>query len=205
MIKPSITDESLFMSFLRRSMYALWYFCRPPWDSGITPPELLEFLQTCPAGRAIDLGCGTGTNVITLARLGWQVTGVDFIPAAIALARRKARQAGVNVDFRAGDVTRLDGINGSFDFALDLGCYHSLLEKERTAYLRQLDLVLAPMGTWFLYAFLRSPRDDSDVGLSPDDLDQIGVRFHLRSRSDGYDRGDHPSAYFIFEKLSNAE
>ena len=82
-------------------MFSLWYFRRPPWDSGITPPELLEYLESRPAaGRAIDLGCGTGTNVITMARMGWQVTGVDFVPKAIDLAREKARKAGLRLDDR---------------------------------------------------------------------------------------------------------
>ena len=176
-------------------MFSLWYFRRPPWDSGITPPELLEYLESRPAaGRAIDLGCGTGTNVITMARMGWQVTGVDFVPKAIDLAREKARKAGVNVDLRVGDVTRLDGINGPFDFALDLGCFHGLTESERSAYLKQLDRLLAPDGTWFMYTFLRSAQDNSGAGLSSHDLLQIQERFKLRSRSDGFDRGDPGSS-----------
>jgi 2-polyprenyl-3-methyl-5-hydroxy-6-metoxy-1,4-benzoquinol methylase len=202
MIWPSITDESIFMSFLRRLAYVFWYFRRPPWDSGITPPELLEFLKTCPPGRAIDLGCGTGTNVINLARQGWRVTGVDFVPGAIEQAKKKALLAGVSVDFRVGDVTRLDGIQGPFDFALDLGCYHSLSGTERAAYLNQLERLLAPGGAWFLYAFLRTAGQDLITALSPQDLEQIQAHFRLSSRMDGFDRGKHPSAYFIFVKLN---
>ena len=40
---------------LRRLSFNFWYFRKPPWDSGISPPELLEFIQTHPAGKAIDL------------------------------------------------------------------------------------------------------------------------------------------------------
>jgi ubiquinone/menaquinone biosynthesis C-methylase UbiE len=204
-MRLSITDESFSMSFLRRIMYVLWYFRRPPWDSGVTPPELLDFLKSSPIGRVIDLGCGTGTNAITLARLGWQVTGVDFIPMAIEQARKKARQAGVQVNLCLGDVTRLDGIDGFFDFALDLGCYHSLTVQERKAYLHQLERVLAPGGIWFVYAFLSSPQNDSGVGLSPGDLEQIQTLFRIYSRRDGYNRGDQPSAYFIFKKFNIGE
>jgi SAM-dependent methyltransferase len=188
------------MSFLSRIAFNLWYFRRPPWDSGVTPPELLDFLKGRPAGRAIDLGCGTGTNVITLARLGWQVTGVDFASRAIDQARKKMKQSGVNADLRVGDVTRLDGIDGPFSFILDLGCFHGLSEKERENYLGQIDRTLASGGNWFMYAFLRPPQDISPLGLSPVDLERISARFVLRSRIDGFERGSRPSAYFIFEK-----
>ena len=189
------------MSFLSRVAFNLSYFLHPPWDSGLTPPELLAFLKEHPAGRAIDLGCGTGTNVITLARLGWQVTGVDFASGAIAQARKKMKQAGVSADLRVGDVTRLDGIDGPFNFVLDLGCFHSLPWPEKAAYLRQLERILAPGGTWFMYGFLRPIGIDSGTGLSVEDLAKFKRSFRLTWRSDGFDRGAHPSAYFIFEKL----
>ncbi len=200
---PSITYESNFMSFLRRIMFALWYFRRPPWDSGVTPPELREFLRVRPVGRAIDLGCGTGTNSIVMAQLGWQVTGVDFIPAAIQKARNKARQAGLNLTLLVGDVTRLDGITGPFELVLDLGCYHTLMVKEKAAYLRQLDRVMVSGSVWFLYGFLSSDENISDLGLSPGDLERIQAQFVLLTRLDGYDRGDRPSAYFVFQKRNN--
>jgi SAM-dependent methyltransferase len=187
------------MSFLSRIAFNLSYFVHPPWDTGVTPPELLAFLKDTPAGRAIDLGCGTGTNVITLARLGWQVTGVDLASRAIDKAREKVKLAGVEADLRVGDVTRLDGVTGPFNFVLDLGCFHGLSEKEKGDYLRQIDRILAPGGTWFMYAFLRPPRDVSPPGISPVDLERITTRFVLRSRIDGRDRGDRSSAYFIFE------
>ncbi len=188
------------MPNLSRIAFNLWYFFHPPWDSGISPPELLAFLGNLPAGRAIDLGCGTGTNLITLARLGWQVTGVDYALRAIHEARKKMRLAGVAADLRVGDVTRLDGITGPFDLALDLGCFHGLTEPGRQAYLAQLDRILAPGGIWFLYAFLRPEGELAPPGLSSVDLARISARYSLRSRLDGFERGQRPSAYFIFER-----
>ena len=193
------------MSFFSRIAFNLWYFIHPPWDTGLTPPELLAFLKDTPAGRAIDLGCGTGTNVITLARLGWQVTGVDLASRAIDKARKKAKLAGAEADLRVGDVTRLDGVSGPFNFVLDLGCFHGLTEKEKGDYFRQINRILAPGGTWFMYAFLLPPRDVSPPGLSPVDLERITARFVLRSRIDGRDRGDRSSAYFIFEHKALVE
>jgi hypothetical protein len=111
----------------------------------------------------------------------------------------------VQADFRVGDVTRLEGISGPFDFALDLGCFHGLSEQGREAYLARLHSLLAPGGIWFLYAFLRPGGDQAPLGLSPLDLERIMTCFTLRSRLDGFERGQRPSAYFIFEHQALVE
>ena len=98
-----------------------------PWDTGVSPPELTEFIRSHAPGRALDLGCGTGTNVITLAQHGWWVTGVDFAWRAIRVARRKARRSGVEVELQVADVTRGDAVSGPYDLVLDLGCFHNLM------------------------------------------------------------------------------
>ncbi|HEY3476068.1 MAG TPA: class I SAM-dependent methyltransferase, partial [Anaerolineales bacterium] len=125
-------------NLIRRLLFNYWYFGRPPWDTQVSPPELLEFIQNHEPGRAIDLGCGTGTNVVTLAEAGWRVTGVDFAPRAIKLAREKASKAGVQAEFFVSDVTKLQGISGPFEFALDLGCFHGIPDNRRMKYLEQL-------------------------------------------------------------------
>ncbi len=183
----------------RRLNFSLWYFFHPPWDSGISPPELLDFISHHPPGRAIDLGCGTGTNVITLVQHGWQVTGIDFAPRAIRLARKKMKQAGVKADVSVGDVTRLDGITGPFDLALDLGCFHGV--PDRSAYLAQLTRVLAPGGHWLLYGMLKSEGDRSRPGITPADLDLIqSSGLVLLSRQDGWNQRNRPSAWFLYQR-----
>ena len=182
---------------LRRLNFNLWYFFRPPWDSGISPPELLDFISHHPAGRAIDLGCGTGTNVITLVQHGWQVTGIDFAPRAIRLAKRKMKQTGIQADVSVGDVTRLQGIQGPFDLALDLGCFHGL--PNRPAYLAELRRVLAPGGHWLMYGILKTASGDSRPGLTAADIDLVqSSGFQLLSRKDGWNSRGRPSAWFIF-------
>src|SRR6266511_3280582 len=59
---------------------------RTPWDTGVTPPEVVELVEgktPLPPGRALDLGCGTGNEVAYLARHGWTATGVDLVQVAI--------------------------------------------------------------------------------------------------------------------------
>jgi SAM-dependent methyltransferase len=184
---------------LRRLNFSLWYFFRPPWDSGISPPELFEFIAQHSPGRAIDLGCGTGTNVITLLQRGWQVTGIDFAPRAISLARRKLKRAGVQADLRIGDVTRLDGIRGPFDLALDIGCFHGL--PSQAAYLSQLTRLLAPGGHWLMYGRLKTEAADSPVGLTPESLNLIAsTGLELVSRTDGVDKHSRPSAWLLYRR-----
>lgn len=183
---------------LRRWHFNLWYFLRPPWDRGISPPELFEFMEHHAPGRAIDLGCGTGTNVITLAQHGWQVTGVDFAPRAIQMAKKKIKQAGVRANVMVGDVTELNGIDGPFDLALDMGCFHGV--PDRPAYLRQLLRVLAPGGYWLVYTMFRSG-PERRPGLTDDDLKLIGnTDLRLLQRMDGVDRHDRPSAWFLYQR-----
>src|SRR5271157_1705061 len=118
------------MNFLRRINFNFWYFSRPPWDSGISPPELFDFISKHPAGRAIDLGCGTGTNIITLAQYGWQVVGIDFAPRAIQIAKRKIKNSNIQAGLRVSDATQLNGIDGPFDLALDMGCFHGIEKRK---------------------------------------------------------------------------
>ena len=132
-----------------------YWFRRPRWDTGITPPELVDLIETqkIPVGRTLDLGCGTGTNVIYLAQNGWQAVGVDYVGKAIETAKRKARAAQVDVQFYQGDVTRLDFLQPPFDLALDIGCFHSINANQRAAYIAGLRRLLRPGGIYLVYAF----------------------------------------------------
>jgi SAM-dependent methyltransferase len=187
-------------NLLRRFLFHYWYFGQPPWDTGVSPPELLDFIQNHKPGRAIDIGCGTGTNVITLANAGWQVTGVDFAPRAIKLARQKSSEAGVQAEFLLRDATKLQGIHGPFDLAFDLGCFHGIHQKGRAEYLEQLHRVLAPGGFWLMYSFLKGEFSKSGTGLAEWDIDQILTVLALIWRRDGTDKRRGPSAWFLFQK-----
>ena len=187
-------------NLLRRFLFHYWYFGQPPWDTGVSPPELLDFIQNHEPGRAIDIGCGTGTNVITLANAGWSVTGVDFAPRAIKLARQKTSKAGVHAELLVKDVTTMQGIHGPFDLAFDLGCFHGIPQKGRAKYLEQLQRILAPGGFWLVYGFLKTEPDQPGTGLAEWDIDQILTLMALIWRRDGFDKGDRSSAWFLFQK-----
>lgn len=190
------------MNLLTRLIFNLWYLRRPPWDSGISPPELLEFIQTHPPGRALDLGCGSGTSSITLARAGWQVTGVDFASRAIQTAKRKTKNVNARVDFLVADVTHLPPslFSTPYDLALDIGCFHGLSKGQRAAYLDNLERLLAPRGYWLLYGFFKSAPDASGPGLAAPEPDAFAARFPLQWRKDGFDKKKRPSVWLLFQK-----
>jgi len=133
------------------------------WDRARPLPDLVEFIEgeSAPApGRALDLGCGTGTDSVYLAGRGWEVTGVDMVPRALALARRRAAAAGVSPRFLRGDVTRLRelGVGEGYTLLLDFGCFHTLPPDRREAYVRGVSEVAAPGATFLLFGFARPPR-----------------------------------------------
>jgi SAM-dependent methyltransferase len=168
-------------------MFSIWYWLprRPPWDTQITPPEVERFVAAHPPGRAVDLGCGNGTNVVYLARHGWDVVGVDFVGRAIATARRRARDAGVRASFHVADVTRLGFLNGPFDLALDIGCGHTLPLSDRPAYAAEVSRLVRPGGTYLLYAF--APGGPA-VGMTREDVVGTFTGFELVAVEEGTGR-----------------
>lgn len=188
-------------NIIRRLSFEHWYWLgRTPWDTGISPPELLDFIETHKPGRAIDIGCGTGTNVVTLAVAGWQVTGIDFASRAIRKAKRKAMEADVWPDLYVRDATAMYGISGPFDLAFDLGCFHGVLQERRENYLDELDRVLAPGGFWLMYGFLMADADHAQPGMDEAAIRLLATRFTLLSRRDSFDNRGRNSAWFLFQK-----
>src|SRR5215470_19319030 len=63
-----------------------------PWDTGTPDPLLVDMIESraIVPGRALEIGCGTGTNAIYLAQHGFEVIGVDISPLAVENARAKS-------------------------------------------------------------------------------------------------------------------
>jgi SAM-dependent methyltransferase len=109
-----------------------------PWDTGEPSSELVRVvaedrIQPC---RAIELGCGTGTNCVWLAQQGFEVTGADLSPLAVQRARERAQAAGVQVRFVEADVLNLLHLGEPFQFFFDRGCYHVVRRIDPAAYVQ---------------------------------------------------------------------
>lgn len=183
-----------------------YWLKRTPWDTGLTPPEVIELAQRRfpQGGRAIDVGCGTGTNAVYLAQRGFRVLGIDVSRRAIGLARRRARQAGVACDLRVGDVTKLDRLPdaGEFDLAIDIGCFHSLSPAGRQAYAHGLRERVARGGVYVLYAFCPRRIGVRRIGVSPDEVGSLFADgFLAQDVRVGTDTGSgRASAWYTLER-----
>ncbi len=154
-----------------------------PWDHSEPPPEIITLSNELPPGRAIDLGCGTGRACIWLARAGWQVDGIDFVPEAIAIARERVAAAGVadKVRLFVADATRLDFLTEPYDLAIDVGCGHGFSEPELNAYLDEVQRLLKPGGLFAFFAHLRTPTTP-DTAILKTHIEQPLLLAALQSR-----------------------
>ena len=169
-----------------------------PWDTGISPPELLEAIENPPAGvprRMLDIGCGTGTNCLTLAQQGWQTVGVDFAQLAIDTATQKAQavadeiaRAGGSARFFVADVTRLapPAPDDRFSLLLDLGCLNGIPLAQRADYAKMAAEQALPGALFLLYAHLPVAGRELPRGITPEELDQLlAGAFRLERREMG--------------------
>lgn len=173
---------------------------KPRWDTGIVPPEVEAFVGSHTPGRALDLGCGTGTNLLYLAQHGWQVVGVDFSRQAVRAARKRLRSTGLTADVQVGDVTRLTGVRDEYNYVLDIGCYHQLSQDGRKAYQMNLKRLLAPGGVWMIYGHCGEVGSNQGHGLTEDDINELGGILELQQRVNGQEGAHKPSVWLWFEQ-----
>lgn len=185
------------MNIIQIIYFNLAYLRNPPWDTGISPPELFDFIKANPSGKALDLGCGTGTNIITLAKNDWCVTGIDVVPLAILQAHKKIKSANVTAKLHIADITKLVNLQEEFDLILDIGCYHSINQRFVPHYLNNIKRFLKIGGTYLLYGFTNRRLDST--GLTDVHLDALGKFLKLIERKNGKDRG-RSAAWFKFIK-----
>jgi SAM-dependent methyltransferase len=137
-----------------------------PWEGHPLAQSLRNLVEgndsepALPAGAALELGCGTGDAAIYLAKQGWQVTAVDFVPTALDKARTKAHVEGVDVNFVHADVRHLRqaGITGPVQLIVDNGCLHNMNDDDRDAYVREVSAVAAPDARLLIVAFIPGGR-----------------------------------------------
>ena len=84
-----------------------------------------------PGMEVLDVGCGTGNAAIPAARLGARVTGLEPWPELLAIARERAADAMVEIDWVEGDPAELPFEDGRFDVVTSIGGHASVDEMRR--------------------------------------------------------------------------
>lgn len=144
-----------------------------PWDAGRPQPAVIRLAaQGAFAGRVLDVGCGTAENSLHLASLGLTVVGVDVAPTALAAARDRAAERGLDATFRIADALQLDRLNESFDSVLDCGLFHTFDDDERQSCVVSLAATTAIGGTLRLLCF----SDATPAGGGPRRVSQEELR-----------------------------
>jgi SAM-dependent methyltransferase len=123
------------------------------------------------AGAVLDAGCGSGENTLHVASLRLSVLGVDVAETALEIAREKARNRGIEVEFAAADAFELQRLGRMFETVLDCGLFHALDGDERTRYVASLASVTRHNGTLYVLCF-----SDSGPDTGPHPVSQAELR-----------------------------
>ena len=120
-----------------------------PWDTGRPDRNLQEltFSSGITPCKALELGCGTGTNAIWLARQGFDVTAVEISESALLQAR--AKQDADQCTFVQADFLTMPTPEQRYGFVFDLGCFHYFHEEaERVLFAQRVSESLQAEGLW---------------------------------------------------------
>jgi SAM-dependent methyltransferase len=124
------------------------------WDFDPTPIELEEAAAALKPGRALGLGCRSGRQAVELAKLGWNVTVLDDDASAVALARRNASAANVEVTFQISNVASPEGfeLKGEFDLLFDIRSFQQVPIESRPDYERNVSRAAREGAAYVLFA-----------------------------------------------------
>ncbi len=117
----------------QRATWALGEYDRIADGLAISTDQTLRVAQLRPGERALDVATGTGITALAARERGAEVTGVDLTPELLAVARRKAEQAGLEIDFREGDAEALPFPDASFDVVLSTCGHMFATDQEKVA------------------------------------------------------------------------
>jgi SAM-dependent methyltransferase len=176
----------------------------PPSRATERPPNahLRAEVADLPPGRALDAGCGHGSDALWLAAQGWQVTGVDFSTTALAHAQAAAESTGAEIEWVEGDLATWAPQPGHFDLVV---CLYVHVAGSVEEMVRRMAAGVAPGGTLLMVGHhpagdqVQVSVEQAVAALDPDRWEIVvaedrpraatgtGVDAVIRARNDGAD------------------
>lgn len=153
-----------------------------PWDVGRPQPVVARLAAEGGfAGAVLDVGCGSGENALCVASLGLSVLAVDVAETALAMAREKADERGIAVEFAVADALQLERLGRRFETVLDSALFHTFDGHEQPAYAASLAAVTERGGTLYVVCF-----SDKGPDTGPHPVTQEALRAAFNPRA-GWD------------------
>ncbi len=151
-----------------------------PWDIGRPQQAIARLVSEGGfAGAVLDAGCGSGENTLLVASLGLSVLGVDVAETALAIAREKAQDRGIEAEFAAADALHLGRLGRRFETVLDCGLFHTFDDlDERARYAASLASVTKHDGTLYVLCF---SDEGPDTGPHPIRQEELRAALNLSS------------------------
>jgi SAM-dependent methyltransferase len=137
-----------------------------PWDNGADDPEILTWLSdgtlSATDSPVLVPGCGSGRDLTLLASKGIAVTGLDYAPVAVAIARERLARAGLTAQVEQADVLSWSPPSPA-GAIIERTCLCALHPDHWVCYAQRLHAWLRPGGRLFAQ-FEQVPRPESDEG-----------------------------------------
>jgi SAM-dependent methyltransferase len=166
-----------------------------PWDTGHPDRNFVETIESLNMHNltALDVGCGTGSEAVWLAKRGFLVTGTDLSPTAIERAKARAAEHEVHVNWLVGSFPTGPA---RFDLIYDCGCFHTGDDAQRRSFCNSAADLLVENGLWVVVA---GSKDGPDRDHGPPRISALELlsaaepRFELRTLKSGFYDGNLPS------------
>ncbi len=143
-----------------------------PWEKGEASPGLVDFLSAHPQlerGTVAVPGCGTGHDVRSWARAGFEAWGFDLAPSAIRLATEKTAAAGLTAQFRQRDFLK-EAPEQRFDWLFEHTLFCAIDPSQRDDYLQAVLRWLKPGGQFLAVHYMIRDTEGPPWGAHQEEL-----------------------------------